>query len=709
MKFKKILAAAVALAVALAVTLSMTMVNADPRSSAAGYDNVKVHDYDLTDYEELDGSEEGEEPTEPEEPEEPEEPAEPVETPLMPGDIGTYEEFTFEVLEDGTLFITGYTGEGGNVEIPAVIDEKAVTAIGSMAFSDCASIITVLIPDSVVSVGDGAFAGCTALQFAYIPASVVTIGADAFAASYDNLTVFGLSSSYAETYADENGIFFFALGGTALTDNIIGVEVIFQEGDLTDAAILNVTEGSHGNTDTATYFHIRLLNSYGTEIQPESSVIVKVPVPYGWKDNTVNICYIDDDGAVHKISSCIDNDNIVFITDHFSEFMMTIDEIPEPDDDEDEEPGEEDEGDGEDEGEGGEDEGEEGEDEGEDGEDEGEDGEVGENEDEDGEVDEGEDEGEVGDGEIEDGDNESEIDGAEDEGEVDESEGDAVEDEGEASEETTEIGEDEEAAADETEYGEDESEITDPEVTEPPVTEEPEIEAPVAPPVDEDNSEMAAVDLPIDVIVEVPTIDVTVPSSISVIINPYGLPINIDGVEYAATGISSPVYTIINKSTDSGIKVIGTASVTVPAIQTKNEAGLTEIKSTIQVVNAPTEVSKQTEKSLCAYILAYGSKEQISVDSVGELPNLFANGDPQFDDDTLVFTDLTDPNSGNSAATETIVVLDKAESENTVTYAQFRIAGEVTDNCVEQWTLADEVTLNLVLNIVPANEEDVSD
>ena len=63
----------------------------------------------------------------------------------------TYGDFTYIVLEDGTIEITDYNGNSENVEIPSQIDEKNVTRIGEVAFKD-AEINTLTIPSSINSI-----------------------------------------------------------------------------------------------------------------------------------------------------------------------------------------------------------------------------------------------------------------------------------------------------------------------------------------------------------------------------------------------------------------------------------------------------------------------------------------------------------------------------------------------------------------------------
>ena len=71
-------------------------------------------------------------------------------------------DFTF-VKNGNDITITGYTGNGGNVSIPSVIDGANVTTIGALAFDGNTNITTIIIPTSVNHLGMGAFAFCTNL------------------------------------------------------------------------------------------------------------------------------------------------------------------------------------------------------------------------------------------------------------------------------------------------------------------------------------------------------------------------------------------------------------------------------------------------------------------------------------------------------------------------------------------------------------------
>ncbi|MBQ1169256.1 MAG: leucine-rich repeat protein, partial [Oscillospiraceae bacterium] len=75
--------------------------------------------------------------------------------------------FRYEVLEDGTLSICGYTGEPEDgllhLEIPETLADTAVTQISGHAFEK-AEVTTIAIPESIRRVADEAFAHCETLK-----------------------------------------------------------------------------------------------------------------------------------------------------------------------------------------------------------------------------------------------------------------------------------------------------------------------------------------------------------------------------------------------------------------------------------------------------------------------------------------------------------------------------------------------------------------
>ena len=89
--------------------------------------------------------------------------------------------FTVSIVpEDGTVWITRYTGKDKVLVIPDTLDGKRVSRIGNRAFQYCHSLTSVTLPDSVTAIGDYAFASCDSLTAVTIPDSVTRIGANPF-------------------------------------------------------------------------------------------------------------------------------------------------------------------------------------------------------------------------------------------------------------------------------------------------------------------------------------------------------------------------------------------------------------------------------------------------------------------------------------------------------------------------------------------------
>jgi hypothetical protein len=76
--------------------------------------------------------------------------------------------------------ITGYTGSGGDIVIPATLGGYVVKAIGDEAFQSFTTITSVELPQTLQSIGQGSFAYCSALTSITIPNSVMRLGANAF-------------------------------------------------------------------------------------------------------------------------------------------------------------------------------------------------------------------------------------------------------------------------------------------------------------------------------------------------------------------------------------------------------------------------------------------------------------------------------------------------------------------------------------------------
>ena len=247
--------------------------------------------------------------------------------------------------------------------------------------------------------------------------------------------------------------------------------------------------------------------------------------------------------------------------------------------------------------------------------------------------------------------------------------------------------------------------------------------------------------------VATPAIDVSVPSTIAAVVNPYGVPVTVNKVTYGAEGLASPLYTIVNRTTTSAVKVTATASVTVPTT-VHNTTDDKSVTPNIKVVDSKDGVksgetdNKAGDKFLYAYVV--GSKSVSATIAVeGATPNATKNtsGVITFDP-TLLKAQITAPEDGlleaaenkgevvkfvdltatkgtdgqlnntNVAKPQTLIVLGKATIADTtgklavgdkVCYGQFQIGGKVNDDVV--WGTADKINVNLILNLTPTADK----
>ncbi|SFB70731.1 leucine-rich repeat protein [Ruminococcus albus] len=103
-----------------------------------------------------------------------------VDTVLTASAEETFGDYTYKLLDDGTVEITNYNGNDENVVTPANIDGIPVTSIGELSFKECTNLKSVKISEGVTNIGRYAFANCTYLKDVTLPDSLERIGIDPF-------------------------------------------------------------------------------------------------------------------------------------------------------------------------------------------------------------------------------------------------------------------------------------------------------------------------------------------------------------------------------------------------------------------------------------------------------------------------------------------------------------------------------------------------
>ena len=123
-------------------------------------------------------------------------------------------------IPDGVTSIGSYALEG-NLGLSNLTLPDSITSIGDGAFR-CLDISEIRVPEGITELKDFTFADCESLKRVFIPASVKKIGYGVFSSGIggeiEHMTetrtdfiIFGMAGSYAQEYADENGITFFPL------------------------------------------------------------------------------------------------------------------------------------------------------------------------------------------------------------------------------------------------------------------------------------------------------------------------------------------------------------------------------------------------------------------------------------------------------------------------------------------------------------------
>ncbi len=132
----------------------------------------------------------------------------------LPSNVNTIEAYAFYdcdklksvKISNAVTSMGDYVFQGCEV-LSTISLGTGLTNIPSYAFAECPAIKSIVIPYQVTKINNKAFYANTALTEITIPRSVTSIGTEVF--SYPvQMTIYGISGTYAETYANNNGITF---------------------------------------------------------------------------------------------------------------------------------------------------------------------------------------------------------------------------------------------------------------------------------------------------------------------------------------------------------------------------------------------------------------------------------------------------------------------------------------------------------------------
>lgn len=211
-----------------------------------------------------------------------------------------------------------------NITIP-----NSVSYIGKGTFADCIALTSVTIPNSVTHIGESAFAHCISLKKVMIPDSVTFIGEYAFGyyvnenstiEKLKDFIIYGTKGSTAETYAVENGFTFIPIPNLEDTDSGVSISVT----DLDLLAENTALQVKTVETTESKMIYDIALTANGTPIQPAAPVTVKIPVPATMDGADCKVYRQEADGTYTDMQAIYQDGYMVFTTDHFSIYVLTV-------------------------------------------------------------------------------------------------------------------------------------------------------------------------------------------------------------------------------------------------------------------------------------------------------------------------------------------------------------------------------------------------
>lgn len=197
---------------------------------------------------------------------------------------------------------------------------EAVESIGNEAFDRCSSLSNIHIGDSVESIGYHAFTQCSALRSITIPDSVKSIDAWAF----DYTTIYGYENSVAELYAKKRPCYFIPIYSKTDEDSGVTASVV-EDNDLSVDSLEPANIVAAVQDEILAAYNITLTKD-GTAVQPDNAVTVRIPC-----DNPdAKVYRIEADGSLTDMHAVYRDGCLVFITDHFSVYIVTKEQNSSP-------------------------------------------------------------------------------------------------------------------------------------------------------------------------------------------------------------------------------------------------------------------------------------------------------------------------------------------------------------------------------------------
>ena len=159
-------------------------------------------------------------------------------------------DYSYEILNDGTLRLYQYEGTDTNIVVPDIIDGRKVTVLGNSTFQYCtqaSDIESVTLPDSLTTIEKNAFYNCEKLKSVTIPQNVSSIGLAAFVEGLSESSLTEIKVDPENPYFSEKDGVVFSKDGTKL--------IVFPSGRSGD---YQIPDGTVSVGDYAFYYCVNV-------------------------------------------------------------------------------------------------------------------------------------------------------------------------------------------------------------------------------------------------------------------------------------------------------------------------------------------------------------------------------------------------------------------------------------------------------------------
>ena len=171
-----------------------------------------------------------------------------------------------------------------------------IKTIGDNAFSGADKLKKIYVYKNVSSIGDNAFSGADALEAVYIASTVLDISSSAFDEG-TSAVIYGVNGSYAQTYADANGIAFSALNEYTYKFLDYDGKVISERTGFKDELILTPPTPSRPYSDNISYTFSGW-NGYSNGMKLTGNSVFTAVYNESYTEYTYK--FLDSDGNVVK-------------------------------------------------------------------------------------------------------------------------------------------------------------------------------------------------------------------------------------------------------------------------------------------------------------------------------------------------------------------------------------------------------------------------